>query len=121
MFLHIILAVNGILYVIKYNYYLCKNKLNIMAEEFKVRAVDFEEKSVAEIEEKLLKEYAEKTGTTEVEAEPEKVVLEETKVEPQEIEIDDNKVLFSLPIVFSLLSSRHHKHRLLKTQSLGQI
>jgi hypothetical protein len=64
-----------------------------MAEEFKVRAVDFEEKSVAEIEEKLLKEHAEKTGTTEVEAEPEKVVLEEAKVEPQEIEIDDNKVL----------------------------
>jgi hypothetical protein len=66
-----------------------------MTEEFKVRAVDFEEKSVAEIEEKLLKEHAEKTGTAEVEAEPEKVVIEDTsqKVEPQEIEIDDNRVL----------------------------
>lgn len=68
-----------------------------MAEEFKVRAVDFEEKSVAEIEEKLIQEHAEKTGTAEPEPVIEKVVIEETvnnvEQEPQEIEIDDNKVL----------------------------
>ena len=65
-----------------------------MAEEFKVRAVDFEEKSVAEIEQQLLNDHAEKNGTTEEEVVDTVVVdtpiIEET---PQEIEIDDNRVL----------------------------
>jgi hypothetical protein len=71
-----------------------------MEGEFKVRAVDFEEKSVAEIEEQLLKEHEENTGISSTEEETvDKVVVEETQpqnetvVEPQEIEIDDNKVL----------------------------
>jgi hypothetical protein len=65
-----------------------------MAEEFKVRAVDFEEKSVAEIEQQLLNDHAEKNGTAEEEVVDTVVVdtpiIEET---PQEIEIDDNRVL----------------------------
>jgi hypothetical protein len=71
-----------------------------MEGEFKVRAVEFEEKSVAEVEEQLLKEHEEKTGLISTDEPPvDKVVIEETQhqndvvVEPQEIEIDDNKVL----------------------------
>ncbi len=66
-----------------------------MEGEFKVRAIEFEEKSVAEIEEKLIKDHEEKTGTSSMDEAPvEKVVVEESvPVEPQEIEIDDNKVL----------------------------
>lgn len=71
-----------------------------MEGEFKVRAVEFEEKSVAEVEEQLLKEHEEKTGIPATEEAPvDKVVVENTppvvenQVEPQEIEIDDNKVL----------------------------
>jgi hypothetical protein len=71
-----------------------------MEGEFKVRAVEFEEKSVAEVEEQLLKEHEEKTGIPSTEEPPvDKVVIEDTppviedKVEPQGIEIDDNKVL----------------------------
>lgn len=71
-----------------------------MEGEFKVRAVEFEEKSVAEVEQQLLDEHAEKTGMPATEEAPvDKVVIEEpqsqneTVVEPQEIEIDDNKVL----------------------------
>jgi hypothetical protein len=67
-----------------------------MEGEFKVRAVDFEEKSVAEIEEQLLKEHEENTGISSTEEETvDKVVVEDTPpvVETQEIEIDDNKVL----------------------------
>ena len=64
-----------------------------MAEEFKVRAVDFEEKSVAEIEQQLLDEHAEKTGAVEEEAVDTVVVETPAVVESQEIEIDDNRVL----------------------------
>ena len=69
-----------------------------MEGEFKVRAVDFEEKSVAEVEQQLLDEHAEKTGTVTEEPTTETVVIdtpvaEEPTIEPQEIEIDDNKVL----------------------------
>jgi len=67
-----------------------------MEGEFKVRAVDFEEKSVAEIEEQLLKEHEENTGISSTEEETvDKVVIEDTPpvVDPQDIEIDDNKVL----------------------------
>jgi len=67
-----------------------------MEGEFKVRAVDFEEKSVAEIEEQLLKEHEENTGISSTEEETvDKVVVEDTPpvVDPQDIEIDDNKVL----------------------------
>jgi len=69
-------------------------KYNIMAEEFKVRAVDFEEKSVAEIEQQLLDDHAEKNGTAEEEV-VDTVVVDTPIVEetPQEIEIDDNRVL----------------------------
>ena len=65
-----------------------------MAEEFKVRAVDFEEKSVAEIEQQLLNDHAEKNGTAEEEV-VDTVVVDTPIVEetPQEIEIDDNRVL----------------------------
>ena len=59
-----------------------------MEGEFKVRAVDFEEKSVAEIEEQLLKEHEENTGISSTEEETvDKVVVEDTTpvVEPQEI------------------------------------
>ena len=65
-----------------------------MAEEFKVRAVDFEEKSVAEIEQQLLDDHAEKNGTAEEEV-VDTVVVDTPIVEetPQEIEIDDNRVL----------------------------
>jgi len=64
-----------------------------MAEEFKVRAVDFEEKSVAEIEQQLLDEHAEKTGTVETEVVDTIAVETPAVVESQEVEIDDNKVL----------------------------
>ena len=71
-----------------------------MEGEFKVRAVDFEEKSVAEIEQQLLNEHAEKTGQVQDEAPVDKIEVNEsidkpidTLIEPQEIEIDDNKVL----------------------------
>lgn len=69
-----------------------------MEGEFKVRAVDFEEKSVAEVEQQLLDEHAEKTGTVTEEPTTETVVIdtpvtEEPTIEPQEIEIDDNRVL----------------------------
>ena len=99
MLLDIILAKTPYLYGIKYNYYLCKNKLNQMEGEFKVRAVDFEEKSVAEVEQQLLDEHAEKTGMPVEETTVDTVVVdtppvtEETPIETQEIEIDDNKVL----------------------------
>jgi hypothetical protein len=65
-----------------------------MVEEFKVRAVDFEEKSVAEIEQQLLDDHAEKTGTAEEEV-VETVVVDTPLATdtPQEIEIDDSKVL----------------------------
>jgi hypothetical protein len=62
-----------------------------MAEEFKVRTVDFEEKSVAEIEQQLLDEHAEKTGTVETEVVDTIAVETPAVVETQEI--DDNKVL----------------------------
>lgn len=62
-----------------------------MAEEFKVRAVDFEEKSVAEIEEKLLADHAEKTGTVE-EVVVDTVVIE-TPAIVEEQELDDSRVL----------------------------
>jgi len=65
-----------------------------MAEEFKVRAVDFEEKSVAEIEQQLLNDHAEKNGTAEEEV-VDTVVVDTpiVKETPQEIEIDDDRVL----------------------------
>ena len=48
-----------------------------MEGDFKVRAVDFEEKSVAEVEEQLIKEHEEKTGITSTEEAPvDKVVIE---------------------------------------------
>lgn len=66
-----------------------------MEGEFKVRAVEFEEKSVAEVEEQLIKEHEEATGIVSTEEPPvDKVVIDNnTPVETQEIEIDDNKVL----------------------------
>lgn len=71
-----------------------------MEGEFKVRAVEFEEKSVAEIEQQLLDKHAEETGQVKDEPPVDKVDISEsvntvadTPVEPQEIEIDDNKVL----------------------------
>lgn len=69
-----------------------------MEGEFKVRAVDFEEKSVAEVEQQLLDEHAEKTGMVNDEPPVDTVVVdtpvtEEPTIEPQEIEIDDNRVL----------------------------
>ncbi len=67
-----------------------------MEGEFKVRAVEFEEKSVAEIEQQLLDKHAEETGQVQDEPTVDKVdisVPTDTPVEPQEIEIDDNKVL----------------------------
>jgi hypothetical protein len=67
-----------------------------MEGEFKVRAVDFEEKSVAEIEQQLLDNHAEETGQVQDEPTVDKVDISaptETLVEPQEIDIDDNKVL----------------------------
>jgi len=66
-----------------------------MEGEFKVRAVEFEEKSVAEVEEQLIKEHEEATGIVSTEETPvDKVVIDNnTPVETQEIEIDDNKVL----------------------------
>lgn len=62
-----------------------------MSEEFKVRAVDFEEKSVAEIEQQLLDEHAEKTGT--VEAEVVDTIVVETPAVVESQDIDDSKVL----------------------------
>jgi len=71
-----------------------------MEGEFKVRAVEFEEKSVAEIEQQLLDKHAEETGQVQDEPPVDKVDISESvntvadkPVEPQEIEIDDNKVL----------------------------
>ena len=67
-----------------------------MEGEFKVRAVEFEEKSVAEIEQQLLDKHAEETGQVQDEPTVDKVDISaptDTPVEPQEIEIDDNKVL----------------------------
>jgi hypothetical protein len=68
-----------------------------MEGEFKVRAVDFEEKSVAEVEQQLLDEHAEKTGEIVNDEPVDTVVINETTDEPivenQEIDIDDNKVL----------------------------
>jgi hypothetical protein len=71
-----------------------------MEGEFKVRAVEFEEKSVAEIEQQLLDKHAEETGQVQDEPPVDKVDISESvntvadkPVETQEIEIDDNKVL----------------------------
>ena len=69
-----------------------------MEGEFKVRAVDFEEKSVAEVEQQLLDEHAEKTGTPTDEPTTETIVVdtpivEDQPIETQEIEIDDDRVL----------------------------
>jgi len=64
-----------------------------MEEEFKVRAVEFEEKSVSEIENQLLKQHDEKLNGA---PEPENIdsvnlqpVVEENIAE----ELDDNRVL----------------------------
>ena len=67
-----------------------------MEGEFKVRAVEFEEKSVAEIEQQLIDNHAEKTGQVQDEPPVDKVDVSapiDAPVETQEIEIDDNKVL----------------------------
>lgn len=65
-----------------------------MEGEIKVRAVDFEEKSVAEIEEQLLKQHEESTGVvTEPVDTVETIVTTPDTVETIIDEIDDNKVL----------------------------
>ena len=72
-----------------------------MEGEFKVRAVDFEEKSVAEIEQQLLNEHAEKTGQVQEDAPVDKIEIDDATdipvetptIETQDIELDDNKVL----------------------------
>ena len=58
-----------------------------MEGEFKVRAVEFEEKSAVEIEEKLLKEHEEKLNPT---SEPQEQV---NIAEVPEVDIDENKII----------------------------
>ena len=65
-----------------------------MEGEFKVRAVEFEEKSAVEIEEKLLKEHEEKLNPT---SEPQEQVNE-----VPEVDIDENKII-------SYLGKRYNK------------
>ena len=67
-----------------------------MEGEFKVRAVEFEEKSAVEIEEKLLKEHEEKLNPT---SEPEEQV---NIAEVPEVEVDENKII-------SYLGKRYNK------------
>jgi hypothetical protein len=65
-----------------------------MEGEFKVRAVEFEEKSAVEIEEKLLKEHEERLNPT---SEPQEQVNE-----IPEVDIDENKII-------SYLGKRYNK------------
>ena len=65
-----------------------------MEGEFKVRAVEFEEKSAVEIEEKLLKEHEEKLNPT---SEPQEQINE-----VPEVDIDENKII-------SYLGKRYNK------------
>jgi hypothetical protein len=65
-----------------------------MEGEFKVRAVEFEEKSAVEIEEKLLKEHEEKLNPT---SEPQEQINE-----IPEVDIDENKII-------SYLGKRYNK------------
>ena len=67
-----------------------------MEGEFKVRAVEFEEKSAVEIEEKLLKEHEEKLNPK---SEPEEQV---NIAEVPEVEVDENKII-------SYLGKRYNK------------
>ena len=86
-----------------------------MEGEIKVRAVDFEEKSVAEVEEQLLKQHEESTGVVTEPLEtvetivtnPETVetIITETNESTPVDEIDDSKVIF------------HSLHNLLQTES----
>ena len=76
-----------------------------MNQEIKVRAVDFEEKSVAEVEEQLLKKHEEETGVSSSTESVETVDVPNDTIETVETvitdnntptvvdEIDDNKVL----------------------------
>jgi hypothetical protein len=64
-----------------------------MGEEFKVRAVEFEEKGVAEIEDQLLKEHDEKVNGTPAPSNTENIEFSTSVGENISEDLDDNRVL----------------------------
>jgi len=79
-----------------------------MEEEFKVRAVDFEEKSVQEVEEALLQQHEEETGIAQIERD-EPIVIDESVLTGQEPVAEPTAPSFGDDDVKAYLKGKYNK------------